>query len=155
MKVREAMQMEVRTARMDGNLQDVARTMSQVGCGVLPVVDDNLRLAGVVTDRDVCLVLADENRKPTKIHVDTVMHQDPFFCRADDDVRDALAMMSRHHVRRLPVVTGERRVEGILSLDDLVLKAKPLQEEGFTGPLFADIVDTLQAICERQTRVAA
>lgn len=155
MKVREAMQMEVRTARMDGNLQDVARTMSQVGCGVLPVVDGSLRLAGVITDRDVCLVLADENRKPSKLEVEKVMHHDPFFCRADDDIRDALAMMSRHHVRRLPVVTGERRVEGILSLDDLVLRAKPLQEEGFTGPLFADIVDTLQAICQRQTRAAA
>ncbi len=155
MKVREAMQMEVRTARTDGNLQDVARTMNQAGCGVLPVVDDGLRLAGVITDRDVCLVLGDENRKPSKIEVETVMHREPFFCRAEDDVRDALAMMSRHHVRRLPVVTEERRVEGILSLDDLVLQAKPLQEEGFTGPLFADIVGTLQAICERQTRAVA
>jgi CBS domain-containing protein len=148
MKVRDIMTRDVRRCRPEDDLATVGTTMAEAGCGVLPVVNSHEEVIGILTDRDICLVLADFDRPASDVRVGEAMTIGSHICRAGDDVETALFEMARHKVRRLPVVGPDRRLQGILSLDDVVLHAKMLATEGFRGPFLVDIGRTLRAICE-------
>jgi CBS domain-containing protein len=120
----------------------------------LPVVEDG-RTIGVITDRDLCLALAERDRKPSALEVREAMTPRVYSCRADDDVRGALSVMREHHVRRLAVLGERDRLEGVLSLDDAVFEARPFETEGFTGPFYADITATLRSIVQRPALAVA
>jgi CBS domain-containing protein len=107
-------------------------------------------VVGVITDRDICLAVTRGNRGAAEIQVGEVSSRPPHTCRASDDVRDALAIMRKRRVRRLPVVGERGELVGLLSLDDVVLAARALETEEFRGPFYVDIVETLKAITRRQ-----
>lgn len=148
MKVVEIMTREVRNCSPEDDLAKVGRTMGEVGCGVLPVATARGQVIGVLTDRDICLALADLDRPASQVLVREVMHGGAYACRPGDDVETALFEMARHKVRRLPVLGAEGRLEGILSLDDIAVHARPVAGEGFDGPFFVDVARTLRSICE-------
>jgi CBS domain-containing protein len=144
MKVREIMSEPVQTTTPDTWISQAARVMRTADCGILPVVDSDGHIEGVVTDRDICLAIAASNRSPRAIRVHEVMTHKVTVARVDDDVPTALAELKRAHVRRLPVLDASGRVAGLLSLEDIVLRG--LQ----TGAVStAAIVDTLRALYER------
>jgi len=123
--------------------------MAEVGCGVLPVVDLEQRVIGMVTDRDICLELAVRDRKASETAVREVIHDDVFTCESGDDVTDALAVMAACQVRRLAVLDESGRLEGILSLDDVALVSRALGPHDYTGPFYSDVAKTLKAICSQ------
>lgn len=100
------------------SLEDAARHMAQAGVGALPVVDDNDRVIGVVTDRDLVVRAMACGLSP-QTRVETVMSTDPVTVTADTPVTAALHAMRSIQVRHLPVVT-EGRLVGMVSLDDLL-----------------------------------
>ena len=148
MKVRDVMRSAPRVCSRGDTLAAVGRTMREVGCGVLPVVDDERRVVGVVTDRDICCHLAAEDVQPSKVEVSRAMSEIVFSCAAGDEISTALTIMRGYKVRRLPVVDADSRLLGLLSLDDVALKARAFDAEGATVPYFAEVARTLKAIAQ-------
>lgn len=146
MKVSDLMTPAPRTCAPDSTLAEAALAMGETRCGVLPVVELG-RTVGMLTDRDVCLALAREDGRPSEVSVERAMSRDVHYLRADDTHSRALQLMQRWRVRRLPVLAANGALCGIVTLDDLALRATPSGED---GPTWADLVATFQAICERQ-----
>ncbi len=142
MKVRDLMTADVTTCRPETNLAEAVRQMWEKDCGVLPVVNDEGRVTGVVTDRDICIAVATRDRSADRIAVREVVQGHPHTCLAEDDVMVALKTMKAHKVRRLPVVTADGHLRGILSLNDVVTHARAASA--------AEIVSTLASICEHR-----
>ena len=93
------------------------------------VVNSHGKVIGVVTDRDLCIALGTRNRLPGEITVGQVVSGEVFTCKPGDDIRDALNAIAQKKVRRLPVVNDAGQLEGILSMDDVVLHS----EAGIAG----------------------
>jgi CBS domain-containing protein len=130
------------------NLAAAASLMWGNDCGILPVVDSKGRVIGVITDRDISIAVGTRDRPAAQILVSEVATRRSFTCKAKDDVRTALKTMRSKKVRRLPVVNGDGGLEGVLSLDDLVLHAR--NRDGTTRPeiSYEDVVNTFRTICE-------
>ncbi len=150
MKVRDVMRQHPRIASPTQHLILASRTMQEVDCGVLPVVDDEGTLVGIVTDRDICLSLAKHDRTPDGIAVEEVMSDRVHTCGPEDTIASALATMQKNRVRRLPVLESSGRLLGLLSLDDIALEARELVGLEPHAPSFADVADTLRAINKHQ-----
>jgi CBS domain-containing protein len=145
MKVQNVMVKNVRFCKPDTNLAAVAKIFWEQGCGALPVVD-NGRAIGMITDRDVSIALGTRNARAAETFVRDVALPKVFFCLPEDDIHSALRTMQAQQVRRLPVVNDSGALEGILTLDDIVLFAA----EGPASDLtYSDVVDTMRSICER------
>lgn len=142
MRVRDIMTAAPLTCGPHTNLAQVAHEMWQGDCGILPVVDERRNVLGVITDRDVCLASATRDRPPSHIRVDDVVHHRAIVCQVDDDVRRALRLMQEFRVRRLPVVGADGTLQGILSLNDIVLELKPTSD--LTA---AEVMDVFASIC--------
>ena len=142
MKIKDIMTREPAICSRGTNLAAAAKLMLDADCGILPVVDDQSKLVGVVTDRDMYIALATRNRLASQVTVGEVARTTVFTCAPDDDVESALQTMRQHRVRRLPVAGFRGAVAGIVSMNDIVLAAgarKPVRNEA--------VVETLQAIC--------
>ncbi len=155
MKVREIMRANPRFCAPKNSLGVAGRIMDEIGAGVLPVVGESERVVGIITDRDICCGLARLNQRPSSVQVSSVMTRKVHSCAPDDDVRAALATMRRNKVRRLPVVDESGALQGLLSMDDVVLEARLLRTEHFDSPLYTDIVDTLREIVRHATPMPA
>jgi CBS-domain-containing membrane protein len=145
MKVQNIMTTGVQTCGPDTSLPQAVRLMRETRCGFLPVVDWRSGVAGAVTDRDICMALVNSARKPINISVREVMENNVHTCSPDDDIQAALTTMKRHRIRRLPVVDDHGRLQGVLSFDDVVLRA--LSPD---APSSAEIVDSLREILKRR-----
>lgn len=100
-------------------LDQVAKLMVQHDCGEIPVLDVSEQVVGVVTDRDiVCRVVA-EGKNPLAYTADICMSQLVVTVPVDAPVRDVLAEMEKHQVRRVPVVDNRGRCIGMISQADL------------------------------------
>ncbi len=150
MKVRDVMTPDVKSCAPEMSLAAAARILREQSCGALPVVQAGKTMA-MLTDRDICLVLAARDRRPSEMRVDEAMSTAVHFVREHDPVGRALQLMRRWRVRRLPVLDMDGTLKGIVTLNDIALKATP---GGNGGPSWADLVNTFQAICERQRAAA-
>lgn len=147
MRVYSVMKREPRICSPETDLATAGRIMAQVDCGFLPVVDAGRRVVGLITDRDICLAVTLRDEVPSTMRVKDAISGEVYSCTADEEVTEALNTMREFGVRRLPVLDLAGRIEGILSLDDVVLEARALGSEQFTGPFYSDIARTLKAIC--------
>jgi CBS domain-containing protein len=120
MRISELMTEPVVTCPLGATLDHAARLMWERDCGIVPVIDDEGRLAGVVTDRDVCMAAYTQGQPIGAIPVTTAMARDVVALHGDDLVDHAEDLMQEHQVRRLPVVDLERRPIGIVSINDLL-----------------------------------
>lgn len=147
MRVRDVMRLDPSSCTPGMDLAKVGRTMAEVGCGILPVVGDEERVVGVITDRDVCLEVARRDRRPSEIEVRQVISGELYGCHADDDLEDAVETMCRRCVRRLPVLGSQGGLAGMLSLDDVFAEVRARPEAG--GPSLGELVETLGKIGQR------
>jgi CBS domain-containing protein len=106
-------------AHLDGTLQEAAAIMDEHGLGCLPVLEQSGALAGMITDRDICVAAAQERRALDELPVSRFMSAHPRTCRSDDDARAAAELMRTHRVRRLAVTGPQGELVGVISLDDL------------------------------------
>lgn len=123
MKISECMTRDVELANPDMSLRDAARLMSKCDAGSLPV-GDNDRLVGMVTDRDMAIRGLACGLGPDA-KVSEVMSKEIRYCFEDDDADDVLDHMSEQQVRRMPVLSREKRLVGIISLGDLSKDHEP------------------------------
>lgn len=148
MKVQDLCVCDVATVNRETSLARAGTLMSRFQVGALPVVDRNDRVIGMITDRDALLEVVRRNTPASEIHVDEVMSHRPATVRPEDDVMDALEEMKNAQVRRLPVVDEEGRLEGIVSIDDIICHAA--QDGGKRIP-YDEIVDSFCSIVEEYT----
>jgi CBS domain-containing protein len=150
MNVQSVMKKDVKFSSVQDSLADVARLMGENDCGAVPIVDQNKRVVGMTTDRDICLAMAAADRLPSKIPVREVMSQKVFSCGPSDDIADALQIMQKKKVRRLPVL-DDGKLTGILSIDDVILHSE--SRKGKAAEIgYGDAVRTLKAIYRRIPR---
>lgn len=119
MKVSEAMSRDVQLARPDQPICDAAKAMAAIDAGALPV-QENDRLVGMITDRDIA-VRAVAERKGPETPVREVMTADIKYCFEDEDLEHVAKNMADLQVRRLPVVNRDKRLVGIVALGDVAL----------------------------------
>ena len=101
-----------------------AQYMKSENVGSIPVVDDqeNKRLVGIITDRDLALGILADGRDAGKTTVKELMTTDPVSCKEDDNVEKALHAMQTHQVRRIPVVDKNQRLVGIIAQGDIATR---------------------------------
>ncbi|EYD71494.1 CBS domain protein [Rubellimicrobium mesophilum DSM 19309] len=127
MLVRDIMTRDVRLLAPHSTLREAARQMRDDNIGSLPVAEGD-RLVGYVTDRDLVVRgLAEGFSGDTYIH--DVMTDRVLYCFEDDDIEDVALNIAHNQVRRLPVLSREKRLVGIVALGDLATKAPDLSAE--------------------------
>jgi CBS domain-containing protein len=124
MKVKEVMPPRVQTCMPETSLATAAMMMWESDCGALPVVNVSDKVVGMITDRDICMGAASKHRDPSTIAVAEIITGHVYACHPDTDVRAALKTMKEKRVRRLPVIDAEGDLQGILWMNDIVLRAK-------------------------------
>jgi CBS domain-containing protein len=124
MLVESLMTRDVEVCGPDSTLGDAAGVMWRRDCGVVPVVEEDGRVVGVVTDRDICMALSMRGQRAGEVRVAEVMTKGVETCTPVDDVGEALEAMARRQVRRLPVVDSRGRLVGILSLNDIIRRTR-------------------------------
>ena len=149
MTVKDLMTSDVKSCHPETDLATAAKIMWDCDCGIVPVVNAEQRVLGLITDRDVCIAAATRAMIPANIRVREVMSGDVHACSQDDDVRTALNTLKERRVRRLPVVDQQNRLVGIISMNDLVARAECRRGAELPGEEF---LETLKAICEHSGR---
>ncbi|HET9213407.1 MAG TPA: CBS domain-containing protein [Gaiellaceae bacterium] len=125
--VRDVMTSSPTTVAPQTSVVEAARLMEKEDVGPLPVVEDG-SLVGIVTDRDLVVRVLAEGRDPESTTVGDVCSPQPVSVEPDADLSQALALLARHQVRRLPVAEGDRLV-GIVAQAD-VARELPHEDVG-------------------------
>ena len=144
MIVKEVAQFDAKSCRPDADLASAAKIMWDCDCGVVPVVNEERRVVGMLTDRDICIAAATRTATPAQIQVKDVMSKNTAVCVAEDDVLTVLKTMKERRVRRLPVVDAQGRLAGIISMNDVVMRTACRSSAGVPGEAF---LETLKSIC--------
>ncbi|EDL64723.1 CBS domain protein [Bacillus sp. SG-1] len=121
MIVKEIMSRNVETCTLLDNVYEVAVKMKENDVGGIPIVDGD-HLVGMITDRDI-VVRGVAEKHPGSSKVEEVMSDELVTVGADTTIDEAASLMSRHQIRRLPVVDGQKLI-GIVSLGDLAVRDK-------------------------------
>ena len=145
MKVSELMTPDVAYSMMNQPLSHAAQLMWQRDCGCVPIVDDERRVVGMLTDRDICMAALSRGAPIANIPVGSIASTNVISVSEEATVEAAEALMQRHQLRRLPVHGRRGELRGIISMNDLARRmqlttAKP-------SPLSGDVIaHTLAAI---------
>jgi CBS domain-containing protein len=115
--IRDVMTPGPETIQADRPASEAAKMMKDADAGMIPVMD-NGNLLGTVTDRDIAIRLVAEGKDPQSTPVREIASTDPITVEPDRDLDEALKLMAKHQVRRLPVVEGGRLV-GVLAQADV------------------------------------
>ncbi len=156
MKVQDVMTSEVKSCRPETSLAAAAVMMLDCDCGALPVVNDENKVIGMITDRDIAIAAATKAHFASEIPVGEVISRKVYSAMPDEDIHAALKTMRHEKIRRLPIVNRDGTLQGILSLNDIALCAE--EEEGRRHPelTYEGAMSAFKAICEhRPTRRAA
>jgi CBS domain-containing protein len=119
--IREVMTPSPETSQVGDTVVEAARRMKEADAGMIPVVQDG-KLIGTVTDRDIAIRVVAEGRDPNRTTVGEIASKDVVTVEPDQDLSDALRLMARHQVRRLPVVDGDSIV-GVIAQADVAQNA--------------------------------
>jgi CBS domain-containing protein len=115
--IREVMTPGPETIQADRPVAEAAKLMKETDAGMIPVMDES-NLLGTVTDRDIALRIVAEGKDPQSTPVREIASTDIVTIEPDRDLDEALQLMAKHQVRRLPVVEDGRLV-GVLAQADV------------------------------------
>jgi CBS domain-containing protein len=156
MKVQDVMTSEVKSCRPETNLAEAAAMMLEYDCGALPVVDNENKVIGMITDRDIAIAAATKARLASEIPVGEVISRKVYSATLDEDIHAALKTMRHEKIRRLPIVNRDGMLQGILSLNDIALRAEEERGRHHSELTYEDAMSTVKAVCEhRPARQAA
>lgn len=144
MKVYECMCNTVDTIKPTASVSDCAKIMCEKHIGCMPVCDDDKKVVGIVTDRDILLrsVACDKDASNTK--VSDIMSTKVYCCDCNSEIDEAEKIMCQEQIRRIPIVENGK-ITGILTLADLAINnAIPRQ----------DVSNTIEKICECKSKNA-
>ena len=101
------------------SITEACQLMEQNNIGCL-IAEQEGKLCGIVTDRDIALRVTGSKRDPDKTKVQDIMTPDPIRVSVDKDLHHLTALMHAYHVRRVPIVNGFDTTLGLVTLDDLI-----------------------------------
>jgi CBS domain-containing protein len=148
MQVQELMSHPALTCYVTDSLAVPARLMWDHDCGAIPVVDEEGKLAGMITDRDICMAALSQGVPIVELAVAAVMAKQVIAVEPAQKLGEAEQLMARYRVRRLPVVDAHGRPVGVLSLNDLAIESVQPDTPMKHGP--AKIAHTLAAISQHR-----
>jgi CBS domain-containing protein len=128
MKVKDVMTTDVAFCGLEDTLKKTAEIMRYRNCGVVPVVDEEKRVVGMLTDRDVCLAVAARNRKASDVKTKELIGGKVIVCSPEDSLENALKKMRKHQVKRLAAIGENGELAGILSVNDILLSIRKNKE---------------------------
>jgi CBS domain-containing protein len=149
MHIQDVMTHPVVTCPVDSSADHPARLMWEFDCGVIPLVDGEGRLAGVVTDRDLCMAAYTQNKPLSAIRADSAMAKEVVRCHAGDAIESVESLMRDHQIRRVPVVDADGRPVGMFALNDLARLASRARK----GGVDREVVRTLAAVCKPRAHI--
>ena len=120
MKVKKLMTRDPQTCSPGDSLASAAAVMWSKDCGIVPIVEDGGAIAGVVTDRDICMAVSSRQKLAVEIPIGELMNGQPVSCGENDSIKKALRKMKKHQIKRIPVITKDGQLQGILSMADLL-----------------------------------
>ncbi len=120
MKIREMMTKGTRFVAPETPVIEAAGLMRLHDIGVVPVLEDS-RIVGMLTDRDIVLQVVADGRDSKSTLVRDVMSTGSISVFDDQDVDEAVQLMQRYQVRRLPVLDRGSKLVGIVSLGDIAV----------------------------------
>jgi CBS domain-containing protein len=132
--IREVMTANPRALESGSNVMEAARLLRDEDTGIVPVVEGE-KLIGTVTDRDIAIRVVAEGKDPEKTTVGEIASRELVTIDPQQDLDEALRLMARHQVRRLPVVEEDGKLVGIVAQRDVALHASDAQ----TGDVVEDI----------------
>ncbi|MGR0221307.1 CBS domain-containing protein [Agromyces sp. ZXT2-6] len=115
---RDLMTPEPACVKEGQTLVEAARMMRDLVVGSMPICGDDDRLKGMLTDRDIVVKCIADGGDPKTVTAGELAEGKPVTIGADDDIREALEMMQKHQIRRLPVIDGHDLV-GIIAQADV------------------------------------
>ncbi|MET9426978.1 MULTISPECIES: CBS domain-containing protein [unclassified Streptomyces] len=117
-------------------LDRAAQMMRDENVGALPIADENERLCGILTDRDIVVGCVAEGHDPARVTAGDMAKGTPRWIDANADVSEVLKMMKDHQIRRLPVIENKRLV-GMISEADLARHLSDQQVAEFAERVYA------------------
>ena len=121
MKIREIMTKQVETVAPDTPLTEAARLMRDADVGFLPV-GENDRLVGTLTDRDIAVRAVADGKDPNSARVRDAMTPGTEYVFEDQDSAEAATIMAEKQIRRLPVMSRDKRLVGVVAVGDLATR---------------------------------
>ena len=109
---------------------EAAELMRREDCGLLPVVSDNGKLIGVLTDRDIVVKVVAEGRDPRSTAVSEAMTTDVATCLPQERIETVMEQMATRQVRRIPIVERDGSLVGIVAQADIATRIGRAQETG-------------------------
>ena len=117
--VRDVMTKNPVTVSLNETVWDAVVKMDALGVGALPVVDDNGRVVGIFTERDLLRRVVAKKKDPQKTLISEVMTRNPVTVKPTDTIKTAKALMAKIKARHLPVVDDDGKIVGIVSIKDI------------------------------------
>jgi CBS domain-containing protein len=124
--VREVMTSKLCSIDTDKSVTYAAKMMRDEDVGLAPIVEGD-RLVGLLTDRDIAVRVVAEGRDPEQVKVTEVASRDLVTLDPQQDLDEAIRLMARHQVRRLPVVEEDGRLVGVVAQADVAQQADERQ----------------------------
>jgi CBS domain-containing protein len=118
------------------SVRDAARRMAELGAGAMPICGDDDRLKGMITDRDIAVKVVAEGKDPEATEVAALAEGTPIWVDAGADVDEAMELMTKHSIRRLPVIEDHKLV-GIISQADIAREASAAESGDMLGSISA------------------
>lgn len=118
MTVKNCMTKNVEMVEPAASLREAAEKMRDGDFGMLPVTEND-RLVGMLTDRDIVIRGVAEGKDSRQTQVRDVMSKSVLYCYEDQSLEEVARNLGKNQVRRLPVLSRDKRLVGILSLGDL------------------------------------
>jgi CBS domain-containing protein len=129
-RVRDIMTADPACVRESDGIVEAARIMKREDAGVVPIVDGDGKLAGIITDRDIVVRLIAEGRNPLDCKVNEAMTKHAQSVRDDASIDDVMGVMRSANVRRVPVCDQNDRIVGIVSMGDLAVETNEKSKVG-------------------------
>ena len=121
--VKEIMTPHPACCHPETDLQTVAQKMCVFNCGEIPVANQDDKVVGVVTDRDITCRTVALGKNPLELQAQDCMTPSCVTVRLDTQLDACWSLMEEHQIRRIPVVDEQGRCCGIVSQADIALKA--------------------------------
>ena len=131
MKCQQLMSHVTKWAYPESTVKQAVQLMKEQNCGAIPIVDKEMRLKGIVTDRDITLFVILQGKDPETTKLQEFMNKDVITCSETDELDEAISRMKQYKIRRIPIVDSQNKLKGMISLGDIAVKAPQEEHKAF------------------------
>ncbi|HEY5923301.1 MAG TPA: CBS domain-containing protein [Kofleriaceae bacterium] len=146
MRAQDLMTSPAISCHVNDPLKVAAARMWDADIGVVAVVNDDGKLTGMITDRDICMAAYTQGQALDAMLVNSAMAKHVVSARPDTNLSEIEQLMAKHQVRRIPIVDDAGEPIGIVSMNDLAIES--VQPDTAMKHAPSKLAHTLAAICQ-------